>query len=495
MDLTQDFTLLLTLRVSCLILYLSLKRFWSHENLPPGPTPLPLLGNVLNIKRGDIVNSLMQLSEKYGKVFTIYLGSRPVVVVTGYKLVREIYIDNGDDYLNRGEMPAWKAFFKNYGVIFTTNIERWKELRRFSVSCLRDFGLGKRSIEVRIQEEICCLLAEFKKTQESFIDARQYISRAVGNIILSIIFGTRYEYEDKDIHAIVSYIYETFVIISSAWGQVYEMFPGLMRFIPGRHQDICHLLNKLNQYVDNRVQMNLKTLDPNNPRDYVDAFLIKMEKEKSNSQSEFNMKNLLASTVQILFAGLETTGTTLNYSLLILLKYPDVIAKVQEEIDHVIGQNRSPTIQDRSYMPYTEAMIHEMQRFTDLLPMGVPRKTLKEVKLNGYTIPKDTNIFPMLTSVLKDPTCFKYPTEFNPENFLNEKGGFQKNNAFMPLAAGKRTCLGESLVRMELFLFLTTILQNFNLKSPVPVEELDITPNVSGLGNIPKPYKIAFIPR
>ncbi|XP_075043036.1 cytochrome P450 2G1-like isoform X1 [Mixophyes fleayi] len=495
MDLTQDFTLLLTLIVSCLILYVSIKRFWSHGNLPPGPAPLPLLGNVLEIGRGDIVNSLMKLSEKYGNVFTIYLGSRPVVVVTGYKLVKEIYLDNGDDYLNRGEMPAWTAFYKNYGLVFTNNIQRWKELRRFSVSCLRDFGFGKRSIEVRIQEETCCLVEELKKTQESFIDPHQCLSRAVCNILFSVMFGTRHEYEDKDIDTVVSCINESFVIASSAWGQVYEMFPGLMRFIPGRHQEICHLLNKLNQYVDNRVQMNLKTLDPNNPRDYVDAFLIKIEKEESNSQSEFNMKNLLASTLQIFFSGVETIGTTLVYALLVLLKYPDVIAKVHEEIDHVIGRNRSPTIQDRNYMPYTEAMTHEMHRFTDLLPMGVPRKTLKEVKLNGYTLPKDTNIFPMLTSVLKDPTCFKYPTEFNPENFLNEKGEFQKNNASMPLGAGKRNCLGESLVRMELFLFLTTILQNFNLKSPVAQQELDITPNVSGLGNFPKPYKIAFIPR
>ncbi|XP_075043057.1 cytochrome P450 2G1-like [Mixophyes fleayi] len=491
----MDLTLLLTLSLSCLILYLSLKRFWTRENLPPGPTPLPLLGNVLKIGRGDIVNSLMKLSEEYGNVFTIYLGSRPVVVVTGYKLVREIYIDNGDDYLNRGEMPSWTSFFKNYGIIFTGDIKRWRELRRFSVSCLRDFGFGKRSIEVRIQEESCCLVTGLKKTQESFIDPRQYLSRAVCNIIFSIMFGTRHEYEDKDIDTVLSCIYEAFVIISSAWGQVYDMFPKMMRFIPGRHQKIYQLLKKLNNYVDNRVQMNLKTLDSNNPRDYVDAFLIKMEKEKSNLQSEFNMENLLATTLQIFFAGVETTATTLTYSFLVLLKYPDVIAKVHEEIDHVIGRNRCPTTQDRNYMPYTEAMIHEMQRFTDLIPMGAPRKTLKEVKLNGYTLPKDTNIYPMLTSVLKDPTCFKYPTEFNPENFLNEKGEFQKNNAFMPLSAGKRSCLGESLVRMELFLLLITILQNFNLKSPVPLEELDVMPNVSGLGNLPKPYKIAFIPR
>ncbi|XP_063793866.1 cytochrome P450 2G1-like [Pseudophryne corroboree] len=495
MDIPQDLALLLILCTSCLFLYLRLKRLWTCQNLPPGPTPLPLLGNILDIKIGDLVNSLMKLRERYGDVFTIYLGSRPIVVVTGYKLVKEIYVDNGDDYLNRGDIPCWQPFYKDYGLVFTKNIGRWRELRRFSMSALREFGFGKRSIEDRIQEETSWLVAELKKTQESFFDPRHCFSKAICDLTFSIMFGNHHQYQEKDMDSVLSCIHEVIVIISSAWGQIYDAFPWLMRFLPGRHHKTYHLLKKLSHFVETRVQINLKTLDPNNPRDYVDAFLIKIEKEKANPDSEFNMKNLLACTLQIFFAGVDTVNTTLIYSLLVLLKYPDVLAKVHDEIDCVIGRHRSPTIQDRNNMPYTEAVIHEMQRFTDMSPLGYPRKTLKEVKLKGYTLPKDIDIFPALTSVLKDPSCFKYPTEFNPENFLNEKGEFQKNNAFMPLAAGKRNCIGEPLVRMELFLFFVTILQNFNLKSPVPREELDLTPNVSGLLNLPKPYKVSFIPR
>ncbi|XP_044129728.1 cytochrome P450 2G1-like [Bufo gargarizans] len=494
MDLLHYPTLLFTLCILCFILYLSLNSLRNRGNLPPGPTPLPLLGNALDI-RGDIVNSLMELRKKYGNVFTVYLGTRPVVVVTGYKLVKEVYVDKGDDFLNRGSLPAWDQFYKNYGLIFTKNIGRWRDLRRFSLSTLRDFGFGKRSTEDLIKEETCYLIAEIRKTKGSFFDPRQCLSRALCNVIFTIMFGDRCEYEDTDITTVLTCIYETFLTASTIWGQIYDMFPGLMKFIPGQHQKIYKSLDRLNQFVNEKVIMNQKTLDPNNPRDFVDAFLIKMEKEKVNPNSEFNMKNLLACTLQIFFAGVETTSTTITYSLLIFLKYPDVLAKVHKEIDQVIGRIRSPSIKDRNHMPYTDAVMHELQRFTDLLPMGVPRKTTKEVEFNGYTLPKDMDVFPLLTTVLKDPTCFKYPKEFNPENFLNEKEEFQKNVAFMPLAAGKRICLGEALVRVELFLFLITILQNFDLKSPIPVEDLDINPNTSGLGNIPKPYKIAFIPR
>ncbi|XP_063793865.1 cytochrome P450 2G1-like isoform X2 [Pseudophryne corroboree] len=423
------------------------------------------------------------------------MGSRPIVVVNGYKLVKQIYLDDGDDYLNRGDMPPWESFYKGHGLIFTKNIKRWRTLRRFSMPVLRDLGFGKRSTEDHIQEEISRLVAELKETKESVFDPRHCFSRAVCNIIFSIMFGNHHKYEDDDIDTVLSCIHDTLVITSSAWGQMYDMFPGLMRIIPGRHQQINNLLKRFSQFVETRVQINQRTLDPDNPRDYVDVFLIQVEKEKVNQDGEFNMKNLLACTLQIFFAGVDTVNTTLIYSFLILLKYPDVLAKLHNEIDHIIGRHRSPTIQDRNNMPYTEAVINEMQRFTDLAPLGFPRKTIKEVKLKGYTLPKDIDVYPILTSVLKDPSCFKYPTDFNPENFLNEKGELQKNKAFMPLGAGKRSCLGEPLVRMELFLFFVTTLQNFNLKSPVPREELDITPNISGLLNFPKPYKVAFISR
>ncbi|XP_063793857.1 cytochrome P450 2A4-like [Pseudophryne corroboree] len=495
MYLLPDFTSLLMLYVFFLISYLCLKRYWRNDTLPPGPTPLPLLGNFLELGVGGLVNSMTKLTEKYGDIFTVYLGSRPVVVVTGYKLVRQIYLDNGDDYLNRGDMPIFETFYKHHGMIFTNNLYRWRTLRRFSMPVLRDLGFGKRSTEDRIQEETSQLLAELKETKESFFDPQHCFSKSVCNIIFSLMFGNHHKYEDDDIDTVLSCINEALAIMSSAWGQMYDMFPGLMRFIPGPHHKIFKLLKKLSQFVETRIKINQKTLDPNNPRDYVDVFLIQIEKEKNNPDSEFYMKNLLANSIQLFFAGVETTSTTLTYSFLVLLKYPDVLAKVHEEIDNVVGRNRSPTMQDRSNLPYTEATIHEIQRFTDLVPLGLPRKTIREVKLKGYTIPKNTDVTPALTSVLQDPSCFKYPKEFNPENFLNDKGEFQKNNAFMPLAAGKRNCLGEPLVRMELFLFLAIILQSFDLKSPVPPEEVDVTPNVSGIANLPKPYKIAFIPR
>uniref|UniRef100_A0A8C5Q350 Cytochrome P450 n=1 Tax=Leptobrachium leishanense TaxID=445787 RepID=A0A8C5Q350_9ANUR len=494
MDFPGDFTLLMVLCISCLFLFLGVKKyFWKNRNLPPGPRPLPILGNVLDL-RGDYVKTLKKFGRTYGDVCTIYLGSRPVIVVTGYKAVKEILIDRADDFLARGEMPSLDSYYKNYGVAFTSDMRRWRELKRFSLSALRDFGMGRTSVEERIQEEAACLVTELKR-MKGFSDPRQYLSLAVCNVIFSIMFGNREEYDNQELLNVIKYIYESFRIISSPWGQLYEMFPRFMWFVPGPHQMIFRYLEKLFNFVDKRIKMNEKTLEPDNPRDYIDSFLNKMEKEKTDPQTEFTLTNLKCSTLQIFYAAVETMSNSLTYSLLLMLKYPEVLAKVHDEIDQVIGRQRIPKLQDRTEMPYTEAVIHEVQRFVDVLPLGVPRKTTRDVELRGYNIPKNINVFPVLSSVLKDPSCFPFPSKFNPENFLNENGEFKRNDAFMPLGAGKRMCLGEALVRMELFLFFVTILQNFTLKSLVPTEELDITPDVSGLGNLPKPYRIAFIPR
>ncbi|XP_063287264.1 cytochrome P450 2G1-like [Pelobates fuscus] len=495
MDSSEGVTLLIALCISCLIVILGFKIIWRDGNLPPGPRPLPLLGNFLQLRKGDFVETLQKFSEQYGDVYTVYFGRRPVVVVTGYKRMKEILIDRGDEFLARGDLSTFDAVFKNYGVIFTSNMHRWRELRRFSLSALRDFGMGKRSTEERILEEATCLVAELKRTKGAALSPREYLSKAVCNVIFSLMFGNRQDYEDEELVNVINLINKTFVIASTPWGQLYDMFPGIMRFLPGRHQLIFKYLKELLKYIEKRVNMNQMTLDPNNPRDYIDAFLIKMEKEKMDPKTEFNLTNLIASTLQIFFAGVDTMSTTITYSILILTKYPQILAKVHEEIDRVIGRNRCPQLQDRSQMPYTEAVIHEMQRFLNVTPLGLPRRTTRDVKLQGYSIPKDTNVLPIFGTVLKDPSCFPYPSEFNPKNFLGENGEFKQNAAFMPLSAGKRNCLGEALVRMELFLFFVTILQNFTFKSPLPIEELDITPAVSGIGNFPKPYKVSFILR
>ncbi|MEE6491131.1 hypothetical protein FKM82_016106 [Ascaphus truei] len=368
-------------------------------------------------------------------------------------------------------------------------------MRRFSLMTLRNFGMGKRSIEERIQEEARFLTEEFRKTNSQTLNPTFYIGKAVANVVCSVVFGDRFEYEDKDFLKLLYLFNETFRGFSSIWGQMYNTFPKVMALLPGPHNKIFNAVDGIQAFVAEKIKMHKETLDLSSPRDFIDCFLIKMEQEKDMPQSEFHMEGAINTTFDLFGAGTETVSTTLRYGLMILLKHPDVEEHVQKEIDQAIGRNRAPCVEDRSRMPYTDAVIHEIQRFIDILPMGLPHAAMRDVHLRDFVIPKGTTVYPMLSSVLRDTMHFKHPNQFNPGHFLDENGKFYKNEGFMPFSSGKRICIGEGLARMELFLFMTTILQNFTLRSPVDVAELDLTPEMSGFGNIPRPYQLSFIPR
>ncbi|CAI5780739.1 cytochrome P450 2G1-like [Podarcis lilfordi] len=283
--------------------------------------------------------------------------------------------------------------------------------------------------------------------------------------------------------------------MSTAWSQFYDMYASILKYFPGPHTKIYDILEDMRAYIAKRVKKNKETLDLNAPRDFIDCFLIQMEKEKGNPSSEFNTKNLELTTLNLFFAGTETVSSTLRYGFLFLMKHPEVQAKMHQEIDQVIGQNRAPNIEDRSQMPYVDAVIHEVQRVSDLIPMNVAHSVMRDTEFRGYIIPKGTEIYPLLHTVLFDPMKFKSPFAFNPENFLDENGRFKKNDAFMPFSSGKRVCLGETLARMELFLFFTTTLQRFRLKPLVDPKDIDTTPQESGFATIPPFYKLCIVPR
>ncbi|XP_030074261.1 cytochrome P450 2F2 [Microcaecilia unicolor] len=492
----MDFTVALFLMLTACISYLIMlygKMLHKRGQLPPGPIPLPVVGNLLQMNTDSIAQSLIALSKKYGPVFTIYMGSKPNLILCGYETIKEALINQGEQFGGRGPFPMFCNNAKGNDMTFS-NGDRWKELRRFIMQTMRNFGVGKRSIEERIQEEIQFLVKQLRKTNQSPFDPTLIFSQSIANVTFSIIFGSRFDYEDKTFQTIINTTNENFHIMSTTWGMMYNIYPEVMDYLPGLHKKVFANFGKLRVIIQDTIKAHQETLDPDNPRDYIDVFLIKMEREKNNSTSHFFMESLIMTIEDLIYGGTEIVATLLRYSLLVLMKFPEVIEKVQEEINQVIGQNRPPANEDRKAMPYTEAMIEELMRFTDIGPLSLPHLVMQDTQLKGYKIPKGLPVIPVITSVHHDPTLYKKPEIFNPANFLDQNGCFKKNDALLLFSAGKRSCPGENLARMEIFLFLTTLLQNFNFQPLSSREDINLTPVGGAVENLPQPYQCCAVP-
>nr|XP_023507020.1 cytochrome P450 2F2-like [Equus caballus] len=460
--------------------------------LPPGPTPLPLLGNLLQLGSGRLDHALMELSGRWGPVFTVRLGPRPAVILCGYAALRDALVLQADTFSGRGAMTVFERFTRGNGILFS-NGQRWRTLRNFAVGALKEFGLGTRTVEERVLEETACLLGEFQALAGAPFDPRRLLDNAVSNVICFVVFGSRYGYQDPEFLKLLDLFSENFRIMSSRWGEMYNIFPSILHWLPGPHHRIFRNFAELRVFISEQIQRHRQTRQPGEPRDFIDCFLDQMDQEQKDSERHFQEETLVMTTHNLFFGGTETTSNTLRYGLLILLKYPEVAAKVQAELDAVVGRMRAPSLEDRGRLPYTNAVLHEIQRFISVVPLGLPRALTPDTHLHGHFLPKGTFVIPLLVSAHRDPTQFKDPDSFNPRNFLNNEGEFQSNDAFTPFALGKRMCLGAGLARSEIFLFFTAILQRFCLLPVGSPTNLDLTPQCTSLGNMPPAFQLRLV--
>ncbi|KAJ7993349.1 hypothetical protein DPEC_G00271500 [Dallia pectoralis] len=438
-------------------------------NFPPGPWALPFVGNLFTVNFKKIHINLTQFSEKYGDVYTLRMGQTRIVVLNGYQTIKEALITQGESLSDRPIQPMIEDVNHNLGVI-STNGHLWKQQRRFAIQTLKYFGVGKRSLESAVLDEFKFLSTHIAEYKGKPFNPHLITNNAVSNIICTLVFGHRFEYSNAKFQKLMSMFDQSLQIQGSIWGQLYNSFPVVMRLLPGPHQTVQKIWKEVIVFLRTEIEEHMKDWNSSDPRDYIDCYLSEIEKTKDDISGTFDVENLAMCTLDLFVAGSETTSTTLRWGFVYMSKYPEIQEKVQAEIDRVIGQSRQPTMADRSNLPYTDAVIHEVQRMGNIVPLSLPHITNKEVRLGRYVIPEGVTIIPNLTSVMLDKNEWKTPNTFNPGHFLNEKGHFEKRASFIPFSAGKRACLGENLARMELFLFFTSFMQTFSFAMPPGVK-------------------------
>ncbi|XP_062871938.1 cytochrome P450 2C23-like isoform X2 [Trichomycterus rosablanca] len=403
----------------------------SRSRCPPGPTPLPFVGNMVQFMKNPM--DCIRSTVKYGELCSLYVGRRPMIILNNIDVVKEALVQNGTVFSGRPFLPLIHWITKGYGIVMVTYGHVWKQQRRFALHTLRNFGLGKKSVEERVAEEAQYLIKEMLKEEGKPLDPIHPIMNSVSNIICSIVFGDRFDYDNKRFANLLEILNENSQLTGSSVGVIFNLIP-IIKYFPGPQQKVYRNASNLIEFIREAMLEHKKTLDPENPRDFIDAYLLEMSKNESNEDSTFHEENLLMSTADLFIAGSETTATTLRWGLIFMMNHPEIQERCHQEIVRVLGYDRTPRMDDRAKLPYTHAIVHEIQRYGNIAPLGVIHQTTQTTELRGYTIPAGTEISPNLMAVMMDKDHWKHPDTFNPENFLDENGQFCKDDFFLPFS-------------------------------------------------------------
>ncbi|KAF4086066.1 hypothetical protein AMELA_G00101850 [Ameiurus melas] len=470
----------------CVYLFFHFITIRRPKNFPPGPQPIPIFGNLFQLNIKNPLKDFERFAERYGNVYSLYFGRRPTVVLNGLKSIKEALVTKSADFSGRPQNLMVSHMRESKGVIMADYGPQWKEHRRFNLMTLRNFGMGKQSMEARILSEIEHIVAQLEKSVGSSMNPKTLFHDAASNIIHLVLFGIRYDYEDESLKEYIQLFTENAKIVNGPWGMIYDTLP-IVRNLPLPFKKAFMNVQILKQRAANMINKHKTTRVAGEPRDFVDCYLDEIDKKVDGSS--FAETQLLMHLLDLHFAGTDTTSNTLLTAFLYLITHSDVQEKCQQEIDTVLEGKAHVSFEDRHNMPYTQAVIHESQRIANTVPLSVFHCTTRDTELMGYSIPKGTVIIPNLSSVLSEEGHWKFAHEFNPSNFLNEQGQFEKPEAFIPFSAGPRSCLGEGLARMELFLTFVTLLHRFQFIWPEDAGEPDFTP-VYGITLTPKPYRM-----
>ncbi|CAL1261372.1 unnamed protein product [Larinioides sclopetarius] len=494
---STTWTLLPMLAVFVTVLLISryiTEHLYIFKKLPPGPWGLPIFGHLFFLRPCSHLK-LTQLGEKYGPIYQIFLGSKRVVVISDPDLVKEAF---GQLVFSGRPDTSLTKLIEGYGII-NSGGPLWQEQRRFLFNALRDFGartFGPKSscLEFNIRDQVSELLVSLNKANESKIYIRPMIARAVSNVIGTLLMGVTFNESDEGFKRLLFLIEDGFKHLTVA---APVNFIPILRYLPivrSAYKTIQNSKKETDAYFAQVAEDHRNTDIPRYTTDFVDRFFAKQGETKDGKKETFFSDQQLHQVMADVFsAGLETVTSTLEWAVVFLVRHKDVQRRIQEEIDSVIGYYRIPELSDWANMPYTEAFYNEVLRRANVIPLGNTHASLLDTQLGGYFIPKGTHIIPNLWAMHMNPDVWDSPEEFRPERFLVD-GCIKKPGHFMPFSTGKRMCIGDTLTHMEVFLFVTGILQKFDLDIPRDEDfpTLDAENRVSLAA---KPFKICALQR
>ncbi|KAH9508659.1 hypothetical protein Btru_049554 [Bulinus truncatus] len=475
------------LSISSLLLWLSIRRPF---DIPPNPWIIfPIIGH-RPLLRGDPIMTLRRLRKELGDVFSIYVDAQLIIVVNGYAAIKEAFLTRGEEFHWRPNTRICDLF--HFGTICNSGKE-WREQRKVT-----ELGMQhvQPNVSKLVNKEASHLITALKTEDVKAVDVHVLFHSAVFNALCSIIFSRRLDYKDVRLEKTMTRFVENLELFSDS---KYPNFFPFQKFLMGDFFDVKFLrinMAEIHQKIINPVfEEHRSEYVDDKIVDFLDVYLKEMKAQKGVEKTTVEERSCQAVLYDLLWHGTVTTGATLYWALVFLLRNPSVVDKFREHTDDIFMKSEffpeevhgSQTL--KPDLPvYFKALIYEVQRCANICPISMAHAVAKEKFLKGYRIPGDAVILPNLDSLMMDEDVWGDPQEFRPDRFINSDGKLSIPHEFKPFFLGVRCCPASYIAESILSNFLALILYNFDL-FPEVQDTMPATQRKRGLIPYPPNFK------
>ncbi|KAG5233578.1 hypothetical protein OIU78_026723 [Salix suchowensis] len=454
------------------------KRF----KLPPGPLPVPVFGNWLQV--GDDLNhrNLTDLAKKFGDIFLLRMGQRNLVVVSSPDLSKEVLHTQGVEFGSRTRNVVFDIFTgKGQDMVFTVYGEHWRKMRRimtvpfFTNKVVQQYRYGWEDEAARVVEDV-------KKNPEAATNGivlRRRLQLMMYNNMYRIMFDRRFESEEDPLFNKLKALNGERSRLAQSFDYNYgDFIPILRPFLRGYLKICKEVKDKRLQlfkdyFVDERKKLaSTKSTNNEGLKCAIDHIL------DAQKKGEINEDNVLYIVENINVAAIETTLWSIEWGIAELVNHPEIQKKLRHELDTVLGPGHQITEPDTYKLTYLNAVIKETLRLRMAIPLLVPHMNLHDAKLGGFDIPAESKILVNAWWLANNPAHWKDPEEFRPERFLEEEAKVEANGndfRYLPFGVGRRSCPGIILALPILGITLGRLVQNFELLPPPGQSKIDTT--------------------
>ncbi|XP_010922761.1 trans-cinnamate 4-monooxygenase [Elaeis guineensis] len=448
--------------------------------LPPGPLPVPVFGNWLQV--GDDLNhrNLSTLARRFGDILLLRMGQRNLVVVSSPSLAREVLHTQGVEFGSRTRNVVFDIFTgKGQDMVFTVYGEHWRKMRRimtvpfFTNKVVQQYRAGWEDEAARV---IADVKADPKAATEGIV-LRRRLQLMMYNNMYRIMFDRRFESEEDPLFLRLRALNGERSRLAQSFEYNYgDFIPILRPFLRG-YLKICKEVKerRLQLFKDYFLEerKNLASTKPTDNAGLKCAIDHILDAEK---KGEINEDNVLYIVENINVAAIETTLWSIEWAIAELVNHPEIQQKLRNELDTVLGPGVQITEPDTHKLPYLQAVIKETLRLRMAIPLLVPHMNLHDARLGGYDIPAESKILVNAWWLANNPDNWKKPEEFRPERFLQEEAKVEasgNDSRYLPFGVGRRSCPGIILALPILGITIGRLVQNFELLPPPGQKKLD----------------------